>query len=62
MDGYSLNTDFGIYVSSRSGTESVGKRIEIATTLPYLQNKYRELRYYDTEVFNVGYRPERFVF
>lgn len=42
MDGYSLNTDFGIYVSSRSGTESVGKRIEIATTLPYSQNKYRE--------------------
>lgn len=43
MDGYSLNTDFGIYVSSRSGVEAVGKRIEIGTTLPYMQNKYREL-------------------
>lgn len=42
MDGYSLNTDFGIYVSSRSGVEAVGKRIEIGTTLPYMQNKYRE--------------------
>ena len=42
MDGYSLSADFGIYVSSRSGVEAIGKRIEIGTTLPYMQNKYRE--------------------
>lgn len=42
MDGYSLNANFGIYVSSRSGVETVGKRIEIGTTLPYMQNEYRE--------------------
>lgn len=43
MDNYSLYVDFGISVSSRSGVESIGKRIEVATTLPYMQNKFREL-------------------
>lgn len=43
IDGYSLAKDFGIYVASRSGVKSLGKRIEISTTTPYQGNKYREL-------------------
>lgn len=54
MDNYSLNTDFGIYVSSRSGVESIGKRIEIATTLPYMQNEYRELSTLTLKCYMLG--------
>ena len=43
IDGYSFAEDFGIYVASRSGVKSLGKRIEISTTVPYKRSEYREI-------------------
>lgn len=42
LDGYNLEKDFGIYISSRSEDKSVSKRIEVNTTSPYMQTQYRE--------------------
>lgn len=42
IDGYNLQKDFGISISSRSGLKNVGKRIEVSTTIPYTQTLYRE--------------------
>lgn len=44
LDGYNLQHDFGILISSRSGIEDIGKRIEVSTTIPYDQTIYREAR------------------
>lgn len=44
MDGYNLQRDFGVLISSRSGFENISKRIEISTTKPYTQTIYREAR------------------
>ena len=44
LDGYSLQRDFDILISSRSGFEDIGKRIEVSTTRPYTQTIYREAR------------------
>lgn len=44
LDGFSLNRDFGIYIAARKADKNVAKRIEINTTLPYTQTKYREAR------------------
>lgn len=44
MDEFNLYKDFGITVVSRKDFENIGKRIEISTTKPYMQTKYREAR------------------
>jgi hypothetical protein len=41
LDGYNL-LDFGIRVSERKDNNNVGKRIEVATTLPYTRTEYRD--------------------
>ena len=41
LDGYNL-LDFGIRVSERKDNANVGKRIEVATTLPYTQAEHRD--------------------
>lgn len=42
IDGYNLRECFGIRVVERRDNNSVGKRIEIATTTPYEQTRYRD--------------------
>jgi len=44
LDGYNLQRDFGVLISSRSGLEDIGKRIEVSTTKLYTQTLYREAR------------------
>lgn len=42
IDGYNLRKDFGIGVSEVKDTRNSGKRIDINTTAPYKQTKYRD--------------------
>lgn len=41
MDDYDLSKDFGIYIASRKSDKNIPKRIEVNTTLPYTQTRYR---------------------
>ncbi len=42
LDGYNLRDAFGIRVSERQDNNGVGKRLEVDTTLPYTQTRYRD--------------------
>lgn len=42
LDNYNLYKDFGIVVSERKSNQNTGKRIEVSTTQPYTQTKYRD--------------------
>lgn len=43
LDGYNLSIDFGIYIALRKDDKNISKRIEVSTTMPYTQTRYREL-------------------
>lgn len=54
LDGYNLEKDFGVYISSGKDCKSVAKRIEVSTTTPYTQTQYREARNISFECAMVG--------